>query len=53
MNDRLTLKELDNIYKTYEQYGTEHLGAFIQAIWKEAYDIGKEDGKKEEAARKY
>lgn len=43
-NSRLTFNELDNIFKTYEQYGAEHLGAFIQAVWKEAYELGREDG---------
>ena len=45
MNDKLTYEQLQNIFMTYEQYGTAHLGAFIQAIWKEAYDLGHEDGK--------
>lgn len=48
-NSRLTAKELDNIKLSYEQYGAEHLDHFIQAIWKEAYDIGKEDGKNEKS----
>lgn len=46
MSNNLTSRELDNIYKTYEQYGADHLGDFIRAIWKEAYDEGHEIGYK-------
>ena len=36
----LTSEELTNIYKTYEHFGAEKLGEFIQAVWKEAYAEG-------------
>lgn len=38
----LTTREIENIFKTYEHYGADKLGEFIQAIWKEAYSEGYE-----------
>jgi hypothetical protein len=43
----LTTKELDNIFKTYENYGAEKLSEFIQAIWFEAFAEGREQGYKQ------
>lgn len=36
----LTTQELDNIFKTYANYGEGKLAEFIQAIWKEAFEEG-------------
>ncbi len=47
MNDQLTHEQLQNIFKTYEQYGAKNLAAFLQAIWKEAYDLGVSDTESE------
>jgi hypothetical protein len=46
VSNNLTSRELDNILITYGQYGADHLGDFIRAIWKEAYDEGHEIGYK-------
>lgn len=43
-NHTLTDRELDKVYKMYENYGAEHLGDFIREVWKEAYNLGKMDG---------
>jgi hypothetical protein len=44
MNNRsLTTEELDKIYALYYNYGKPRLGEFIQMIWEEAYDLGRND----------
>jgi hypothetical protein len=43
-NAILTDKELDKVYKLYENYGAEHLGDFIRMVWKEAHSLGVKDG---------
>lgn len=40
----LTERELDNIFASYKNYGSERLGDFIRSIWKEAYEEAYDEG---------
>jgi hypothetical protein len=47
----LTSQEIENIYKTYANYGESKLAEFVQAIWKEAFEEGYDKAVKDNRSR--